>query len=223
MMRVAELPIPPDELVEITLRSLLVSGVATVIGSAIAIPLGSLLGLTRFRGQRIARTILFTFYGFPPVVAGLIIFFLLSSKGPFGAYDALFTVEAMIMAELILVMPLVAGITMSSVAEVDQSILDTARALGASKRQVRATALREARSGVMTGIMVAFGGAVSEVGAAMLVGGNIQYSTRVLTTAVVQETRLGNFEYAAALGGILLVITFGIYFVLGYFQEKGPR
>lgn len=217
------MPIPPDELLEITLRSLLVSGVATVIGSVIAIPLGSLLGLTRFRGQRIAKTVLYTFYGFPPVVAGLVIFFLLSSKGPFGTFDALFTVEAMIMAELILVIPLVAGITLSSVAAVDQSVLDTARALGASRRQVRATALREARAGVMTGIMVAFGGAVSEVGAAMLVGGNIQYQTRVLTTAVVTETRMGNFDYAASLGGVLLVITFGIYFVLGYFQEKGPR
>lgn len=217
------MPIPPDELVEITLRSLLVSGVATVIGSLIAIPLGSWLGLTRFRGRRIAKTILYTLYGFPPVVAGLIIFFLLSGKGPLAELDMLFTVEAMIMAELILVIPLVAGITLSSVAEVDQSVLDTARALGASRRQTRATALREARSGVMTGIMVAFGGAVSEVGAAMLVGGNIQFHTRVLTTAVVQETRLGNFEYAAALGAILLCITFGIYYVLGYFQERGPK
>lgn len=217
------MPIPPDELLEITIRSLFVSGIATLIGSLIGIPLGTLLALTRFKGRRIAKTVLFTFYGFPPVVAGLIIFFILSGKGPLGQLDLLFSVTAMIMAELILVIPLVAGITLSSVAEVDRSVLDTARALGASTRQVRATALREARSGVMTGVMVAFGGAVSEVGAAMLVGGNIQYQTRVLTTAIVTETRMGNFDYAGALGGILLLITFGIYYVLGYFQERGPR
>lgn len=217
------MPIPPDELLEITIRSLFVSGVATLIGSLIGIPLGTLLALTRFRGRRIAKTVLFTLYGFPPVVAGLIIFFLLSGRGPLGTLDLLFSVTAMIMAELILVIPLVAGITLSSVADVDRSVLDTARALGASTRQVRTTALREAGSGVMTGVMVAFGGAVSEVGAAMLVGGNIQYQTRVLTTAIVTETRMGNFEYAGALGGILLLITFGIYYVLGYFQERGPK
>ena len=217
------MPIPPDELLEITLRTLFVSGVATLLGSLIGIPLGTFLALTRFKGRRLAKTALYTFYGFPPVVAGLIIFFILSGKGPLGQLDLLFSVTAMIMAELILVIPLVAGITLSSVAEVDRSVLDTARALGASVRQVRATALREARSGVMTGVMVAFGGAVSEVGAAMLVGGNIQYQTRVLTTAIVTETRMGNFDYAGALGGILLLITFGIYYVLGYFQERGPR
>jgi tungstate transport system permease protein len=217
------MPIPADELIEITLRSLLVSGVATSIGALLGIPLGTLLGLTKFRGIRIAKSILYTFYGFPPVVAGLIIFYLLSGRGPFATFDALFTVEAMVMAEVILAFPLIAGITLSSVAEVDTTVLDTARALGASARQVRATALREARSGVMTGIMVAFGAAVSEVGAAMLVGGNIQYQTRVLTTAVVTETRQGNFEYAASLGAILLVITFGIYYILAYFQERGPK
>ena len=217
------MPIPPDELLEITLRSLFVSGVATMLGSLIGIPLGTLLALTRFRGRRLARTALYTFYGFPPVVAGLVIFLLLSGKGPLSGLDMLFSVWAMIMAELILVIPLVAGITLSSVTDVDRSVLDTARALGASARQLRATALREARSGVMTGIMVAFGGAVSEVGAAMLVGGNIQYQTRVLTTAIVTETRMGNFEYAGALGLILLLITFGIYYILGYFQERGPK
>jgi tungstate transport system permease protein len=216
-------PISPNELIEITLRTLFVSGTATLLGSLIGIPLGSLLALTRFKGRRLAKTVLYTFYGFPPVVAGLVIFYLLSGHGPLGGLDLLFSVWAMIMAELILVIPLVAGITLSSVTDVDRSVLDTARALGASTRQLRATALREARSGVMTGIMVAFGGAISEVGAAMLVGGNIQYQTRVLTTAIVVETRMGNFEYAGALGAILLLISFGIYYLLGYFQERGPK
>lgn len=217
------MPIPPDELLEITLRSLLVSGVATALGCLIAIPLGTWLGLTHFRGRRVARSILYTFYGFPPVVAGLIIFFLLSGKGPLASMDALFTVEAMIAAQLILVVPLMAGLTLSAVSDVDPSILDTARALGASRRQVRSRALREARSGVMTGVMVAFGSAVSEVGAAMLVGGNIRYQTRILTTAIVQETRMGNFEYAAALGAILLTISFLIYYGLAYLQERGRK
>ena len=216
-------PISTNELIEITLRTLFVSGTATLLGSLIGIPLGSLLALTRFKGRRLAKTVLYTFYGFPPVVAGLIIFYLLSGNGPLGRLDLLFSVTAMIMAELILVIPLVAGITLSSVTDVDRSILDTSKALGASARQLRATALREARSGVMTGVMVAFGGAISEVGAAMLVGGNIQYQTRVLTTAIVVETRMGNFEYAGALGAILLLISFGIYYLLGYFQERGPK
>jgi tungstate transport system permease protein len=217
------LPIPPDELLEITLRSLLVSGVATALGCLVAIPLGTWLALTRFRGRRVARSIIYTFYGFPPVVAGLIVFFLLSGKGPFASLDALFTVEAMIAAQLLLVVPLMAGLTLSAVSDVDQSILDTARALGASRRQVRSQALREARSGVMTGVMVAFGSAVSEVGAAMLVGGNIRYQTRILTTAIVQETRMGNFEYAAALGAILLTISFAIYYGLAFLQERGRK
>jgi tungstate transport system permease protein len=216
-------PISPDELLEITLRTLFVSGVATMLGSLIGIPLGSLLAMTRFKGRRLAKTVLYTFYGFPLVVAGLVIFYILSGNGPLARLDLLFSVWAMILAELILVIPLVAGITLSSVTDVDRSILDTAKALGAGARQLRATALREARSGVMTGIMVAFGGAVSEVGAAMLVGGNIQYQTRVLTTAIVVETRNGNFEYAGALGAILLLISFGIYYLLGYFQERGPK
>ncbi len=217
------MPIPPNELVEITLRSLLVSGTATAIGSVVAVPVGAWLGLSRFHGRGLAKTVLYTLYGFPPVVAGLLVFFLLTSNGPLGRLDLLFSVSAMILAELILVVPIVAGVTLSSVADVDPAVLETARALGADARQVRRVALREARSGVLTGIMIAFGGTVSEVGAAMLVGGNIQHHTRVLTTAIVLETRMGNFEYAGALGAVLLVISFGIYSVLALLQERGGR
>lgn len=217
------MPVEAGELVEITLRSLMVSGLATLTGSLVAVPLGAWLGLTRFRGRRLARTVLYTFYGFPPVVAGLIVYFLLSGSGPLGGLDALFTVGAMVLAELFLVVPLVAGVTLSSVAEVDPAVLDTARALGAGAAQVRRVALREARGGVLTGVMVAFGGALSEVGAAMLVGGNIRSQTRVLTTAIVLETRMGNFEYAAALGAVLLAIAFAVYYVMAVVQERGSR
>jgi len=210
-----------SEVVEVTLLSLYVSGTATVLGALIGIPLGTYIGLHRFRGRSAVKTLTYTLYGFPPVVAGLLIYLAFSSSGPLGALDLLFTPTAMIIAQTLLVTPMITGITMSSVMDVDEAVKDTARTLGADNRQLARTVIREAKVGVITAVMVGFGRAIAEVGAVIIVGGNIRWNTRVLTTAIVLETRRGNFEFALALGVILLCLATLVYYVLHRFQERG--
>jgi tungstate transport system permease protein len=200
-----------------------VSGSATLIASLIGIPLGSRLALREFLGKRAIQVLTYTMYGFPPVVAGLIIYLLLSNSGPLGFLDLLFTPGAMIIAQTLLVTPIVTGLTLSAVAEVGPEVRDTARTLGADDRQVTSIVLREARGGVISAVMVGFGRAIAEVGAVIIVGGNIQWHTRVLTTSIVLETRRGNFEYAIVLGIILLVMAATVYLVLQHYQERGRR
>ncbi len=194
--------------------SFFVSGLATLIGAAIGVPLGALLGMRKFRGKRVFKTVVYTFYGFPPVVMGLLVYLTLSSSGPMGGFRLLFTPWAMILAETLLAVPLVLGITMSSVGSIGAKTKDTIFAMGASRGQAMWLHLKEARNGIMTAVMVAFGAVISEVGAAMMVGGNIEGHTRVLTTAIVLETRMGDFETAILLGAILLAISSVLYFLL---------
>ena len=201
------------ELSEIILLSLRVSGIALVISSIIGIPLGAFLGLKRFTGRRFFIALLYTGMGFPPVVIGLFVYMLLSRSGPLGSLDlsfipALFTPGAMIVAQSIIAFPLVAGFTMAAVMGVDPQLRQQVTALGATPRQTAWTTLMEARTGVIVAIVAGFGGIISEVGAVMMVGGNIEGSTRVMTTAIVLDTRNGNFKLAMALGLILLGITF---------------
>ena len=146
--------------------------------------------------------------GFPPVVIGLFVYLLLSQEGIFGSLNWLFTPMAMICAQIILAVPLIMGMTMAAVRDIDPDLALQLRAIGATPRQIQRTILREARNGVLVGVIAGFGAAISEVGAVMLVGANIEGSTRVLTTAVVLETRQGNFDTALALGGILLALVF---------------
>jgi tungstate transport system permease protein len=188
----------------LTLR---VSGTALLISALLGVPLGSLLALKRFCGQRPVVALLYTGMGLPPVVVGLGVYLLLSRNGPLGSWGWLFTPRAMILAQVIISLPLVAGFTMSSVMGVDANLRQQLRALGASDRQATWTILREARSGVIVSLVAGLGSIISEVGAVMLVGGNIEGSTRVLTTAIVLETRKGNFELAIALSLILLALT----------------
>ncbi len=202
-----------EEFNEIVLLSLQVSGFALLFSTLIGIPLGSLMGLTRFRGRRLAMAVLYTGMGFPPVVIGLFVYLLLSRSGPLGSLEwdwlpALFTPAAMVVAQTIISFPLVAGFTMTSVMGVDPQLRQQVRALGATKRQTAWTILREARIGVIASVIAGFGSIISEVGAVMLVGGNIDGRTRVLTTAIMLETRKGNFDLALALGAVLLGITF---------------
>jgi tungstate transport system permease protein len=208
------------DLVQVTLLSLYVSGVATIIGSAIGIPLGALIGLKEFGGKGLVKTVTFTLYGFPPVLSGLAVFYLFSHSGPLGFLDILFTPTAMIVAETLLVIPLVTGITITSVVEVDRSIKDTVKALGASSRQSVLTVMREAWVGLIMACMIGFGRVIAEVGAAYMVGGNIDGKTRVLTTAIMLETRMGDFEWAMALGVVLLAVAFSVYLFLRLLQEK---
>lgn len=202
-----------SELIDIVILSLEVSGAALLISTVIGIPLGMFMGLNRFIGRRIVVALLYTGMGFPPVVVGLVVYLLLSRSGPLGSLDShwipqLFTPGAMIFAQTIIAFPLVAGFTMAAVMGVDPHVRQQVMALGATKRQAAWTILHEARVGVIVAIIAGFGSIISEVGAVMLVGGNIEGRTRVLTTAIVLETRKGNFDLAMALGAVLLTLAF---------------
>lgn len=198
---------------EIILLSLQVSGIALLFSTLIGIPLGAFMGLSRFPGRRLAMALLYTGMGFPPVVIGLFVYVFLSRSGPLGSLHldwlpALFTPAAMILAQTIISFPLVAGFTMAAVMGIDPALRQQVQALGATARQAAWTILKEAKVGVIVSIIAGFGSIISEVGAVMLVGGNIEGKTRVLTTAIVLETRQGDFGLAMALGAVLLGITF---------------
>ncbi len=186
--------------------SLRVSGTAVLISSAIGIPLGVWLGMARFRGKAALSALIHTGMALPPVVVGLVLYMLLSRTGPLGFLGWLFTPQAMILAQTLLALPFVMGITMTSVAEVPKEFLLQVRSLGASPAQARWAVLREARRGVLLAVAAAFGRSISEVGAVLIVGGDIQSHTRVLTTAIVLETSQGHFGFALALGGALLIL-----------------
>jgi tungstate transport system permease protein len=193
--------------------SLRVTSIALLFGALIGIPLGALLGLNRFVGRRLVVALLYTGMGFPPVVVGLFVYMLLSRSGPLGSLNSplipeLFTPGAMVVAQTIISFPLVAGFTMAAVMSVDPQLRIQVLALGATRWQTAITVLLEARIGVVVSIIAGFGSIVSEVGAVMMVGGNIENSTRVLTTAIVLETNKGRFSFALALGVVLLLLSF---------------
>ncbi|MBI5958203.1 MAG: ABC transporter permease [Chloroflexi bacterium] len=194
--------------IEIVVRSLQVTVSALTLSALIGIPAGVILALSRFPGRRLITTLIYTGMGLPPVVVGLAVYLLLSRSGPLGNWGWLFSMQAMIMGQTIIAVPLVAGVTMSSVLGVDPALRMQIRAIGATRWQSTITMLYEARFGVIVGLVAGFGAIISEVGAVMLVGGNIDGRTRVLTTAVVLETRQGNFDVALALGIILLGLSF---------------
>jgi len=183
-----------------------VTGIALLVATILGVPVGAALGLARFRGRRLITLVLYTGMGLPPVVVGLFVYVALSRSGPLGALGWLFTPAAMIAAQTIIAFPLVAALTMSAVDGVDQDLRLQVRALGATRWQLAWTVLREARIGVTAAIVAAFGGIISEVGAVMLVGGNIEGQTRVLTTAIVLYARQGDFALAMALGLILIAL-----------------
>lgn len=200
-------------LTEIVALSLRVSGAALFFSTLLGIPIGAILGLSRFPGRRLVVALVYTGMGFPPVVVGLFVFLLLSRNGPLGQLGCsilptLFTPAAMIVAQTIIAFPLVAGFTMAAMMSVDAGLRRQVRSLGATRWQTAWTVLAEARVGVIISVIAGFGGIISEVGAVMLVGGNIEHATRVLTTAIVLETRKGNFDLAIALGVILLGLSF---------------
>lgn len=200
-------------LTEIVLLSLQVSGLALFFATLVGIPLGVVMGLRRFVGRRLAVALLYTGMGFPPVVIGLFVYLMLSRSGPFGALNSsfvpdLFTPGAMVVAQSIISFPLVAGFTMAAVMGVEPQLRQQVRALGATEWQTALMVLSEARVGVVVSVIAGFGSIISEVGAVMLVGGNIEHKTRVLTTAIVLETRKGNFDLALALGFVLLGLSF---------------
>ncbi len=206
--------------VQIAGRSLHVTALALSVSTVLGVPGGAWLALTRFPGKRLFTAFIYTGMGMPPVVAGLVVYLILSRSGPLGALGWLFTIKAMVVAQVIIATPLIVGVTMSAVLAVDPQLGQQLRALGATRRQATLAILAEARAGVIVGLVAGFGSIISEVGAVMLVGGNIEGRTRVLTTAIVLETRQGDFSLAMALGIILLGLSFIANLVMAFGQGK---
>ncbi|WP_374689705.1 ABC transporter permease [Promineifilum sp.] len=196
-------------LVAVVSMTLRVTGAALLLAVLIGLPFGAWLGLReRVPAAGCLLPIIYTGMGLPPVVVGLFVYLLLSRQGVLGRLDWLFTPRAMIMAQTIIALPLIVGLTMTALRSIDPTVKLQVRSLGATRLQLAWTLLVEARLGVLAAIIAAFGGIISEVGAVMLVGGNIEGQTRVLTTAIVLETRRGNFALALALGMLLLLLAF---------------
>lgn len=204
---------------EIVLLSLRVSGLALLLGTAVGLPIGAVLGMTRFRGRSVLVALIHTGFALPPVVVGLFVYLMLSRSGPAGDLGLLFTPTAMTLAQAVLATPYIAGISLAAIQAVPADVRLQARALGASPARAVLTHLREARLGIVAAIVGGFGAVISEVGAVMLVGGNIAGETRVMTTAIVLETRRGNFAAAMALGMILLLLAFLVNAILTAAQQ----
>jgi tungstate transport system permease protein len=221
VLKAAELVFTFDvEVWSITWRSLRISGYATLISLLIGIPLGIALALARFPGRSAIVASINTGMGLPPVVVGLFISIFLWRSGPLGFMELIYTPAAMILAQVIIAFPIVAGLTMASFQALDPKLALQLLGIGASKPQLLWLLCKEAKLPLLAAVMAGFGGVISEVGASMMVGGNIRGQTRVLTTATVLETGKGNFEIAIALGLILLALTFAINFVLTRIQQR---
>jgi len=203
------------ELYQIVFLSVVVSGTASILGALAGVPAGALLAFRRFPGRTLLIRVVYTLMGLPPVLAGLLVYLLLSSQGPFGRARLLFTPAAMVIVQFILVFPIVTGLTLVAVRDRDRLVRDTALALGATRWQADLAVIGESRRAIGAAVMAAFGRAIAEVGAVMLVGGNIQWQTRVMTTAIVLETRQGRFDVAIALGLILLALAFAVNTLVG--------
>jgi tungstate transport system permease protein len=209
------------EVLQIAWLTVCVAGASTLIALALGLPLGVLLALHRFRGRRLLMTLVNTGMGLPPVVVGLFVAILLWRSGPLGGLNLIYTPTAMVIAQVIIALPIVAGVSMAALQQVDPMVALQARALGASRWQALWTVLTEARLPMLAAVMAAFGSVISEVGAVLMVGGNLKGDTRVLTTAIVQETRMGRLEMAIALAVILLTLSFAVNYFLTRIQQKG--
>ncbi|HEX6384919.1 MAG TPA: ABC transporter permease [Anaerolineae bacterium] len=215
------LALDPDLLTVVAL-TLQVTGAALVLAILIGLPVGVGIGLRpRVPAAGCLLPVIYTGMGLPPVVVGLFVYLLLSNQGLLGTLRWLFTPTAMILAQTIIALPLVVGLTLTAVRSVGPAMRLQIRSLGATRRQLAWTVLTEARLGVLAAIVAAFGSIISEVGAVMLVGGNIEGRTRVLTTAIVLETRKGNFALALALGVILLSLAFVANWSMYHLQQQG--
>ncbi|NCO83454.1 MAG: tungstate transporter permease [Nitrospirae bacterium CG_4_10_14_3_um_filter_44_29] len=209
------------ELMGIIFLSLKVSGLALAAATVIGLPIGAFLGLKRFPLRRIIIIILNTFMGLPPVVVGLFLYLLLSRSGPLGFMGLLYSPSAMVIAQTILAFPIVTSLCHSAIVNINPIIKQASMTLGATSAQAAVTIIKEARYGIMSGIIAAFGRVMAEVGAILIVGGNIAGYTRVMTTTIALETDKGNFELALALGIILLTISLFINLFLHLIQQRG--
>jgi tungstate transport system permease protein len=208
------------EVVDITLRTLRISLSALLIGTLLFIPLGSLIHFREFRGKRVLINIIQTLYALPTVVIGLLVFLLLSRSGPLGFLGLFFTPTGMVLGQVLLIAPIMIGLTISALSGVGKSIRDTIVSLGATEMQAIVANLKEARFAILAAVITGFGRAISEVGAAMMIGGNIRGYTRVLTTTIALETSMGNIELSLALGIILISLALIINIGLNWIQQR---
>jgi tungstate transport system permease protein len=208
------------EVLNITLLSLKVSGTATLISLVLGLSTGTLLALAEFPGKRLLVSIVNTGMGLPPVVVGLFVTIFLWRNGPFGFLDIMYTPTAMVIAQAIIATPIVTGITLASIQNLPANLQLQILALGATRLQMVLILIKEARLPLLAGVMAGFGGVISEVGASIMVGGNIKGYSRVLTTATVMEAGRGNFDVAIALSVILLLLCFLINYVLTRIQQR---
>ena len=208
------------EVIEIILLSLKISGLATLLALMLGIPVGAFLALTRFRGRNILISIINTGMGLPPVVVGLIVTIFIWRDSLLGFLELLYTPAAMVLAQVIIAFPIVAGLTLAALQSLNPRLRLQLVALGASRIQLVLLLLREAKLLLLAAVMAGFGGVISEIGAVLMVGGNIKGQTRVLTTSIVLETRMGNFEMAIALGILLLLLTFAVSLILTRIQQR---
>ncbi len=208
------------EVLRIAALSLGVSLSATAVSLIVGVSLGAMLGLTQFRGRRILVSMVNTGMGAPPVVVGLIVTVFLWRNGPLGLFHLMYTPQAMVIAQCIIALPIVTGFTMASIQQIDPKLRLQIQALGASRLQLLWLLLKETRLPLLAAVMAGFGAVISEVGASMMVGGNITGQTRVFTTAVVMETGKGDFGLAIALSLILMVLVYAVNLALTMIQQR---
>ncbi|HXG16310.1 MAG TPA: ABC transporter permease [Calidithermus sp.] len=208
------------EIVEVLLFSLQVSGTATALALALGVPAGAILALTRFPGRTLLVSAVNTGMGLPPVVVGLFVSLLFWRRGPLGALELLYTPAAIVVAQAVIATPIVAGITLAAVQSVPALFRLQLLGLGASRLQALRWVLREARLPMLAAVMAGFGAVISEIGASLMVGGNIKGQTRTLTTAMVLETGKGNFDVAIALALLLLLLIFLVNWALTAVQQR---
>ena len=208
------------EVIEIAGRSLAIAATSCLIATALCIPLGGLIHFNTFTGKRALISIIQTLYSVPTVVVGLLVFLLFSRAGPLGEMGLLFTPTVMVIGQAVLITPILIGLTISALSGIDKAVAETATALGADRVQSSLLVMREARFGMLTAIVMGFGRAISEVGLAMMVGGNIRGFTRVLTTAIALETSKGDIELSIALGIILITVALIINIALNRLQQR---
>jgi tungstate transport system permease protein len=208
------------EVLEITWRTLAIALSSCAIATVFCLPIASLIHFRRFPGKRFLINLIQTFYSIPTVVVGLLIFLLFSRIGPFGFLDLMFTPTIMVIGQVILITPIVLGLVIAALSGVDKNVFETATSIGASKIQSTLLVIREARYAILSAVTMGFGRAISEVGLALMVGGNIRGFTRVFTTAISLETAKGDVELSIALGIILIIIALLVNIVLNRLQQK---
>lgn len=211
-----QFPFDSEYLRDIIVVSVYVSGTAVVLSAIASIPIALVVGFVQFPGRKAVMALINTGMGFPSVVVGLVVLFVVSNQGPLGkaGFSLVFTTEAMIMSQFVLAAPVITGISLAAVTGVEDGVRDAAYAMGATRLDVALVTVKEARYGILTGILAGLGRAISEVGSVLIVGGNIEGSTRTLTTAIQLEARQGQFELAMILGAVLIVLVLLINGVL---------